>query len=233
MVPVGQHPILWHIMNIYAHQGFNDFVLALGYKSDVIKQYFLNYYTLNSDFSIDLSSGEIQYDRRHRTDWKVALAETGEATMTGGRLLRLQGRLAPHGTFMLTYGDGVANVDINALVKFHKSHGKLCTVTAIQPTGRFGTVEMKGDAVASFKEKAHAGEGWINGGFFVMEPGVFKYLENDATILERSPMEKLAKDGELMAYRHSGFWQCMDTVRDRQLLEEEWNSGRAPWHSWK
>jgi glucose-1-phosphate cytidylyltransferase len=233
MVNVGAHPILWHIMNIYGAQGFTDFVLALGYKAQVVKEYFLNYYALNSDFTIDLSSGEMKYEKTHRSNWRVSLVDTGDQTMTGGRLHRLEKHLRPHGTFMLTYGDGVANVDLQALVKFHKSHGKLCIVTAIQPTGRFGTIEMNGGKVESFKEKARSGEGWINGGFFVMEPNVFDYLDGDATILERTPMENLAKDGQLMAFQHEGFWQCMDTVRDRQLLESEWESGKAPWKTWK
>jgi glucose-1-phosphate cytidylyltransferase len=233
MVTVGPYPILWHIMSIYGHQGFNEFALAIGYKGDMIKDYFLNYHALNSDFEIDLKTGEKKFNNNSKEDWKVKLVDTGLNTMTGGRLLRLKNTLKSEGTFFLTYGDGVADIDLKALLKFHKSHGKLVTVTAVRPNARFGGLQIEGDKITQFKEKPQSGEGWINGGFFVMEPGVFDYLSNDETVLERDPLEKLAKNGQLMAYQHKGFWQCMDTMRDRQLLEDAWNSKSAPWKLWK
>ncbi len=233
MVTVGEHPILWHILNHYGHHGFQDFVLALGYKGDLIKQYFLNYYALNSDFRVDLSSGEVSYLKAGRRDWRVELIDTGERTMTAGRLRRLDALLRPHGTFMLTYGDGVSDVDLREVVKFHRSHGKLATVTAVRPSARFGGMAFGGDGrVTEFKEKPQTGEGWINGGFFVMEPGALDYMGGDDVMLETSPLERLSREGQLMAFRHPGFWQCMDTVRDRQLLEERWSSGKAPWKVW-
>lgn len=234
MVPVGGHPILWHILNIYAHHGFNDFVLALGYKGPLIKEYFLNYHALNSDLSIDLSSGEVRYEKPCRQNWKIQLIDTGESTLTGGRLLRLEPLLRKTGTFLLTYGDGVSNVDVRQVVDFHRSHRKLATVTAVRPAARFGTMNFAGNQVTEFKEKVQSGEGWINGGFFVFEPAVFDYLkQGDATVLEGDPLESLAKAGELMAFRHESYWQCMDTIRDQQLLEEHWRSGTAPWKVWK
>jgi glucose-1-phosphate cytidylyltransferase len=233
MVHVGSRPILWHIMNIYGAQGFKEFVLALGYKSEMIKEYFLNYSALNSDFTVDLATGKVmQENRLCRRDWKVRLVDTGEGTLTGGRVKRLEKLLRPEGTFMLTYGDGVSNVNIQKLLEFHRSHGKLVTVTAVRPNARFGGMQFDGDRVSHFKEKPQSGEGWINGGFFVIEPAFFDYLENDQTVLETSPMERLVADGELMAYRHDGFWQCMDTIRDRQLLEDLWSKGQAPWKIW-
>ncbi len=233
MVNVGPHPILWHIMNIYGSQGFNDFVLALGYKSQVIKEYFLNYYALSSDFTVDLASGQVKYDHAPRRNWQVKLVDTGEKTMTGGRVARLRDTLTPDGTFMMTYGDGVADVDLKKLLEFHKAHGKLATVTAVRPSARFGGMEFEGKKVKSFKEKPQTGEGWINGGFFVLEPGVFEYIDGDSTVFETSPMERLVRDGQMMAYQHEGYWQCMDTVRERQMLEELWTSGKAPWKLWK
>lgn len=233
MVTVGGRPILWHILNMYAHAGFKDFTLALGYKAEIVKEYFLNYRALNSDFSIDLASGEIAYHRQEKCDWKVQLIDTGDKTLTGGRLLRLKSVLAPTGTFFLTYGDGVSSLDIKKLLEFHRSHGKIATVTAVRPAARFGTMLFEQGRVTRFKEKVQSGEGWINGGFFVFEPQVFEYLQDgDQTVLEGLPLEKLAHDGELMAYAHEGYWQCMDTVRDRQLLEDHWNTGDAPWKSW-
>ncbi|MGE0617035.1 MAG: glucose-1-phosphate cytidylyltransferase [Bacteriovoracia bacterium] len=234
MVLVGERPMLWHIMSIYSAQGFNEFVLALGYLGDVIKEYFINYHALNSDFRVDLSNGEVSFiKKRCDRDWKVELVDTGENTMTGGRLLRLESYLKPHGTFMITYGDGVANVDLKKALAFHKAHGKLCTVTAVRPTARFGGMVFQDQQVTQFKEKPQSGEGWINGGFFIMEPGIFKYLKEDATVLEQAPLENLARDGQLMAYFHEGFWQCMDTIRERQLLEEKWATGKAPWKVWQ
>lgn len=230
MVTIGPHPMLWHIMRIFSYYNYNQFVLALGYKGEVIKEYFLNYHALRSDFSVDLSNGEIYFEKKPAENWKVQLVDTGENTMTGGRLLRLKNLLSPQGTFMLTYGDGVANINLEQLVRFHRSHGKLVTVTAVRPSPRFGGIVLEENRVAQFYEKSGLNEGWINGGFFVMEPGVFNYLKDDSCILEREPLEKLAQDGELMAYQHFDFWQCMDTVRDKQFLEELWEKGDAPWY---
>lgn len=210
MVTVGGHPMLWHIMNIYGAHGFDEFVLALGYKGEIIREYF----------------------REPRHGWKVDLVDTGEQSMTGGRLHRLERILRPQGTFMLTYGDGVADIDVRKLLGFHRSHGRLATVTAVRPPARFGSIAFKGDQVVEFKEKRQTDEGWINGGFFVFEPGVFDYLAGDATVLEGNPLEMLTKDGQLMAFRHSRFWQCMDTLRDRQLLEELWEGQSARWKIW-
>lgn len=234
MVDIGGLPILWHVMKIYSAQGFSDFILALGYKGQVIKDYFLNYHPLNSDVTVDLATGKVNFHQSDSEDWAVRMIDTGPDTMTGGRLLRLQHYLKNEGIFMLTYGDGVANVDLQALLKFHRSHGKLATVTAVRPPARFGEILFDGDRVAEFKEKPQAGGGWINGGFFIFEPGVFQYLEDDdQTILEKAPLERLAKDKQLMAYRHSGFWHCMDTVRDRNNLDSLWQNDRAPWKVWE
>lgn len=229
MVEIGGIPILVHIMRHYAKHGANEFVVALGYKGEVIKDYFINYHLRNSDLSINLGSGEIKYSRTLMEDWTVQLTDTGEKCMTGGRVHRLEKALRPGGTFMLTYGDGLSNVDVRALLEFHRKHGKLATVTAVHPPARFGTMVFDGAQVTSFKEKPQAGEGWINGGYFVFEPGVFDYLNGDATVLEKEPLENLARDGQLMAYKHTGFWQPMDTVRDRDVLNELWRAGSAPW----
>jgi len=228
MVPVGGHPMLWHVMNIFAAHGHKDFVLALGYKADVIKEYFLNYYSLNADFTVDLSNGSVTHHHASHVDWKVTLVDTGLSTMTGGRVRRLKSYLGNE-PFLMTYGDGVADVNIEKLADFHRSHGKLVTVTAVHPGARFGELEVKGDRVVSFQEKPQISQGWINGGYFVIEPEFFDLIAGDATILEREPLEQAAKMGELMAYRHDGFWQCMDTKRDRDLLENLWQSGKAPW----
>ncbi len=229
MVEIGGIPILVHIMRCYAAHRFTKFVVALGYKGEVVKDYFLNYHLRTSDLAIDLGTGKVDYSRRVVEDLAVELVDTGDKSMTGGRLHRLESRLRPHGTFMLTYGDGVSDVDITALVAFHRRHGKLATVTAVRPAARFGTMAFDGERVACFKEKPQASEGWINGGFFVFEPGVFDYLRGDDTVLEQDPLEKLARDGQLMAYKHQGFWQPMDTVRDRDVLNDLWRSGQAPW----
>ncbi len=229
MVTVGGHPMLWHIMNTYSAHGCHEFVLALGYKGELIKEYFLNYYALDSDLSVDLQTGKVENIRRSQRDWKVELIDTGEQPMTGGRLRRLESMLRPLGTFMLTYGDGVADMNIRQLLAFHRAHGKLATVTAVRPPARFGGITMNGDQVVEFKEKPQTGEGWINGGFFVFEAAVFDYLTGDETVLEGAPLENLTRDGQLMAFRHPGFWQCMDTLRDRQLLEQLWASNTAPW----
>ncbi|MFA4982115.1 MAG: glucose-1-phosphate cytidylyltransferase [Candidatus Omnitrophota bacterium] len=228
MVEIGGQPILWHIMNIYESYGHKEFVIALGCKAEIVKDYFLNYYNLQSDLTIKLKTGEVTASKAAAKDWVVDLVDTGLNTMTGGRLKRLRNILKGE-RFMMTYGDGLGNVDLKKLMAFHKSHGKIATVTAVRPAGRFGGMVFDGDRVKKFKEKAQLGEGWINGGFFVFEQGIFDYLEGDDTILEQDPLEDLARDGELMAYKHEGFWQCMDTLRDKQFLEELWSSGKAPW----
>jgi len=232
MVEIGGRPILWHIMKCYEHHGFNRFLLALGYKGEVIKDYFLNYHSRTSDLTLHLKSGRVDYSNTTAEDWHVQLVDTGARSMTGGRLKRLQRHLRDSGTFMLTYGDGLADVDIGALVAFHNRHGRLATVTAVRPPARFGTMCFDGDRVVEFMEKPQVGEGWINGGFFVFEPEVLDYIEGDHTVLEAEPLENLAKDGQLMAYKHEGFWHCMDTLRDRNYLEDVWRSGRAPWKRW-
>ncbi|ALO25997.1 MULTISPECIES: glucose-1-phosphate cytidylyltransferase [Leptospira] len=227
MVEIAGKPILWHIMKIYEHYGFGDFVLALGYKGEAIKDYFLNYHARMSDLTVSLKSGIVDYSNPTAEDWKVQLIDTGALTMTGGRLLRLKNHLKE--TFMVTYGDGVSDVDIQKLVSFHKSHGKLATVTAVRPPVRFGELSISGDQVIRFQEKPQAEEGWINGGFFVFEPEILNYIEDESTMLERAPLEKLAKLGQLMSFRHPGYWQCMDTLRDKQTLEELWLQNKAPW----
>ena len=219
MVEIGGYPILWHIMKGYAHYGFSEFVIALGYKGDFIKDFFLTFDRWHKDVHIDYATGEVSYTHRERLDWKLDLVDTGEETDTGGRLKRLEHLLRPHGTFMLTYGDGVANVDVHKLLEYHRSHGKPATMTAVRPPARFGTIQFDEDQVSAFTEKPQAGEGWINGGFFVFEPEVFDYLESDETVLERDMLEQLAGEGNLMSYRHEGFWHCMDTLRDRNRLE--------------
>jgi glucose-1-phosphate cytidylyltransferase len=229
MVTVGGRPILWHIMKTYASFGYNDFHLALGYKAEVIKEYFLNYRTLNADFTVDLANGEIKSHQTDEIDWKVTLIQTGLKSMTGGRVKRMQPFIGKE-TFLLTYGDGVANIDIRALVEFHKRHGKMVTISAVHPGARFGELEMDGDQVTSFHEKPQTRQGWINGGYFVIEPEFFDLIDGDNTILEKAPLEKAAEMGELMSFKHNGFWQCMDTKRDRDNLEELWNSGEAHWN---
>jgi glucose-1-phosphate cytidylyltransferase len=231
MVPIGGHPVLWHIMNIYASQGFNEFVVALGYKSSVVKEYFLNFYSLNADFTVDLASGAITYRNRPAVDWKVTLVDTGLNTMTGGRVSRVRQYLDGE-PFMLTYGDGVANVDLQALLGFHQARNSMVTVTTVRPAARFGELDLDGDTVVSFKEKPQTAQGWINGGFFVAQPEFLDLIDGDMTVLEREPLERAAASGRLSAYRHEGFWQCMDTVRDRNYLEELWTSDKAPWKTW-
>ena len=227
MVEVGGKPILWHIMKIYENYGFNNFTLALGYKGEVIKDYFINYHAHSSDLAINLKNGEISFSNQVSEDWNVSLINTGISSMTGGRLLRLRDKLKV--TFMLTYGDGVSDVNLQELLKFHKSHGKIATVTAVIPSARFGGMHVDDGKVLNFKEKPQSGSGWINGGFFIFEPSIFDYLDDDTTVLEHKPMEKLVNDGELMAYQHHGYWQCMDTIRDRESLQEICDSGNASW----
>ena len=233
MVEIGGKPMLWHIMNIYSAHNVNEFIIALGYKGEVIKEYFLNFYAFNNDMSLDLSCGHVNVYEGNQPGWKLHLVDTGQRTQTGGRIRRLKEWLGDDETFMLTYGDGVADIDIDALRRFHESHGKLATVTIVRPPARFGGVALDSDRVLQFKEKPQTGEGWINGGFFVLNRKVIDFIDGDETIWERSPLERLAKDGELMAYRHSGFWQPMDTLRERHLLENLWESGEAPWKVWK
>lgn len=229
MVTIGGKPILWHIMERFAKFNHKDFYLALGYKAQIIKEYFLNYRALNSDFTVNLSNGDVIPHQVEEVDWKVALMDTGLSSMTGGRVKRLKEHIGNE-TCFLTYGDGVANVDIDKLLAFHREHGKLVTVSAVHPGARFGELEMDGHKVTSFKEKPQAGQGWINGGFFVIEPGFFDYIEGDSTILEKEPLERAAENNELRAYLHDSFWHCMDTKRDRDMLEDLWSSGNPPWH---
>ena len=228
MVSIGGKPILWHIMNIYARFGYKDFYIALGYKAEVIKEYFLNYRTLNSDFTVDLSNGNLVAHQQDLVDWQVTLVDTGLDSMTGGRVKRLKDFIGDE-PFLLTYGDGVADIDIDALVRFHRSHGKMATVSAVHPGARFGELEIQNHVVTSFKEKPQTSQGWINGGYFVLEPAFFDLIKGDDTILEKEPLEQIAQMGELMSYQHEGFWQCMDTKRDRDALEELWQSDQAPW----
>ena len=232
MVEIGGRPILWHIMNIYGAHGIDEFVVALGYKGEVVKQYFLNFYAVNSDLTIDLRTGGQTIHDGARPDWRVHLVNTGMATQTGGRVKRLRHWLSDDETFLLTYGDGVADVNITELVDFHRSHGRLATVTIVKPPARFGRIGFDGDHVTTFREKAEDSEGWINGGFFVLNARALNYIDGDATIWEREPIERLAKDGELMAYRHYGFWSCMDTMKEKAMLEELWASGAPPWKTW-
>jgi glucose-1-phosphate cytidylyltransferase len=231
MVEVGGKPILWHILNIYAAHGFREFVLALGYKGESVKEYFLNFYALNNDLTVDLAAGQTQVHAGNQPAWKVHLVDTGPTTQTGGRIRWLRSYLAD-GTFMLTYGDGVADIDLGKLLAFHRGHGKLATVTAVRPPSRFGSFLLEDNRIARFEEKPQTGEGWINGGFFVLEPGIFDYLDGNETVWERGPMERLAADGQLMAFQHGGFWQAMDTLREKRVLEELWASGHAPWKVW-
>jgi glucose-1-phosphate cytidylyltransferase len=233
MIEIGGRPILWHIMKHYSHYGFDDFTIALGYKGEYIKRYFTDYAHLEKNLTISLSQGRVEWldSERDHENWTVRLIDTGFATMTGGRVKRLRNHMG-NDTFMLTYGDGVSNVDLDALVEFHKSHGKLATMTVVRPPARFGHMVLDGDVVLEFDEKPQTGEGWINGAFFVLEPGIFDYIANDDTFWERQPLENLAKDGELRAFRHSGFWQCMDTLRDKKLLETLWENDEAAWKVW-
>lgn len=227
MVPIGGKPILWHIMQTYSHFGHKDFYIALGYKAEVVKEYFLNYHAFNADFTVDLASGNISPHQTDPADWKVTLVNTGDESMTGGRVKRLQ-KFIGNETFMLTYGDGLADIDLDALLKFHRGHGKMITISAVRPAARFGELEIEAQKVKSFKEKPQMQQGWINGGFFIIEPEFFDLIEGDSTLLEREPLEHAAKLGELMAYCHDGFWHCMDTKRDHDLLESIWLKG-APW----
>jgi glucose-1-phosphate cytidylyltransferase len=232
MIEIGGKPLLWHILKTYSHHGVNDFIICCGYKGYVIKEYFANYFLHMSDVTFDMASNEMTVHQRHAEPWKVTLVDTGEASMTGGRLRRVRSYLASEEAFFFTYGDGLADVDIPALLAFHKSRGTLATVTATVPPGRFGALGIRDGQVQSFQEKPAGDSGMINGGFFVLSPKVIDLIEGDATIWEREPMERLAASGQLSAYLHQGFWQPMDTLRDKLQLEELWASGRAPWKVW-
>lgn len=232
MLEIGDYPILWHIMKMYAYYGYREFFIALGYKGSVIKRYFLDYHSLQRNMTIDLANGKTEFGDNEPEDWKVHLIDTGQNSMTGGRVKRLEKYLRDD-TFMVTYGDGVCDVDIRELIKFHKSHGKIATVTAVRPPARFGELIIKDDLNARFSEKPQTHDGWINGGFLVFEPEVFNYLEGDESILEIDALERLANEDQLAAYRHNGFWQCMDTLRDKRQLEKAWHDGNPPWKVWE
>jgi len=232
MVEIGGMPILWHIMKMYSAHGFNDFVVCLGYKGYVVKEYFANYFLHKSDVTIDMTDNSIKVHDSQAEPWKITLVDTGNESMTGGRIKRIQPHVGNE-PFMLTYGDGVSDVNIGKLVEFHKSHGKICTVTSVQPSGRFGALNLdENQSVKSFLEKPKGDGAWINGGFFVCQPEVFNYIQGDSTIFEKEPMEKIAADGEMKAFNHSGFWKPMDTLRDKHELEEDWATNQAKWKIW-
>lgn len=232
MIEIGGKPILWHIMKLYSNYGFNDFIVCLGYKGYFIKEWFANYSLHMSDVTIDMQSGNINVHQNYAEPWKVTLIDTGDNTMTGGRVKRIKDYVGDD-TFMLTYGDGVSDINIKKLLEFHKNHGKAATITAVQPTGRYGALDLDdNDSVIAFEEKPKGDGAWINGGFFVLEPNIFNYIDGDGIILEREPLEGLAADSDLVAYKHAGFWQPMDTLRDKKHLEELWINGNAPWKKW-
>lgn len=232
MAEIGERPILWHIMRIYSHYGFNDFVICAGYKSYMIKEYFHNFWLHNCDITFDMAEHKTEIHHDDNLPWRVTIVDTGDATMTGGRLKRVRDYVGDE-TFMLTYGDGVADIDINELVAFHRNHGKQATLTAVQPLGRFGALDLDdAGAIRKFREKPRGDDDWINGGFFVLEPSIFDRIEGDSTIFEGYPLESVAEEGELIAFPHAGFWQPMDTLRDKRHLEDLWNSGQAPWKAW-
>ncbi|HEX9842556.1 MAG TPA: glucose-1-phosphate cytidylyltransferase [bacterium] len=232
MVEIGGRPILWHIMKIYAAHGINEFIICLGYKGYMIKEYFSNYRLHMSDVTIDIGNNRMEVHQTTAEDWRVTLIDTGEETMTGGRLKRIRPYLNEGEPFCMTYGDGVGDIDITALLAFHRSHNKPATLTATQPPGRFGSLRVKGHDITSFVEKPDGDQSWINGGFFVVEPSVLGYVEGDDTIWERAPLERLAAEGNIAAYKHTGFWLPMDTLRDKMQLEQLWQSGKAPWKVW-
>ena len=233
MIEVGGMPVLWHIMKEYTRYGYREFIICAGYKQEVIKKWFADYFIYNSDITFDFSQGnQMTVHNSYTEDWKVTIVDTGLNTMTGGRIKRVKFYIGNE-TFMMTYGDGVADIDIGKLVETHRKHGKLATLTAVQPEGRFGVMDMEGDQIKSFREKSQTDVNWINGGYMVLEPEVLDYIEGDETSFEREPLEQLAQEGQLMSYRHKGFWRCMDTLQDKQRLEELWNSGNAPWKTWE
>jgi glucose-1-phosphate cytidylyltransferase len=231
MIDIGGKPILWHIMKTYSHYGFNDFIICAGYKGYIIKEYFYNYFIHNSDLTIDLISGNVTHIHKSGSEpWKVTVVDTGLNTMTGGRIKRIREYI--DGPFMMTYGDGVSNVNISELVSFHEAHGKIGTLTATKPDGRFGTLDLDNDRINDFREKKRTDVGWVNGGFMVLNPDIFDYLQDDSTVFENEPLESISREAELMAFKHSGFWQPMDTQRDKKHLEDLWNNDRAPWKIW-
>ena len=231
MVEIGGNPIIWHVMKHYERYGHTDFSIALGYKGEYIKRWMKDFSSFHGSMTVKTGSGEVTLHDEHSVDWTVNLVDTGATTATGGRIKRLKPWVGNE-TFMLTWGDGVSDVDLDALLKFHRSHGKLATLTTVRPPARFGHLEFEGDRVIEFAEKPQTAEGWINGAFFVLEPEIFDYIEGDDTQWEKEPLEKLAADGQLMAYRHTSFWQCMDTIRDKKLLEKLWQEGNPPWKTW-
>ena len=232
MVEIGGRPILWHIMKLYSHYGINEFIICAGYKGYIIKEYFANYFLHMSDVTFDMKENEMQVHQRNAEPWKVTLINTGESTLTGGRLRRVADYVKSDEAFCFTYGDGISDIDISALINFHQKHKKLATITAVQPPGRYGSLDIQNDLVNKFIEKPRGDGGWINGGFFVLSPKCIDYIENDQSSWEGNPLEKLAKEAELGAFMHKGFWQPMDTLRDKNLLEELWDSGHAPWKKW-
>jgi glucose-1-phosphate cytidylyltransferase len=232
MVEIGGRPILWHIMKIFAHHGLREFLIALGYKGEAIKRFFLDYHTLNGSMSVNLSTGAIESREKGCEDWLIHLIETGDQSQTGGRIKRLESYVEGD-TFMVTYGDGVADVNIKELLAFHRSHGRRATITAVHPPARYGELIFERDMIARFTEKPQTGEGWISGGFLVFEPEVLKYLKDDNSVLEKDALERLAAEGQLVAYKHNGFWQCMDTLRDKRQLEAAWATGNPPWKVWE
>jgi len=232
MVEIGNRPILWHIMMHFYHYGLDDFIIGLGYKGDAIKRYMLDYSSLNANLKINFKTGNIKSYGGYIPEWKVELVDTGIKTLTGGRIKRLQSLLG-NSTFILAWGDGLSDINMNDLIAFHQSHGKIASLVAVRPPARFGHIEMNGNRVSEFSEKPQTKEGWINGGYFVLEPSVFDYIEDDETQWEKEPLHNLAKDGQLMAYYHESFWQCMDSLRDKNMLNSLWNSGNAPWATWE
>lgn len=232
MVEIGGKPILWHIMKIYAHYGYKDFIIALGYKGEYIKKYMVDFCNLSNDLTVSMKTGKVQQHNGNTYDWTVQLIDTGLKTQTGGRIKRLAPYIGQE-TFLLTWGDGVSDVDISKLLAFHKAHGKLATMTAVRPPARYGYLNLDGDRIVEFSEKPQTREGWINGAFFVLEPGIFNFIDNDNTQFEKEPLENLAREGQLMAYKHTSFWQCMDTLREKYILENYWQSANPPWKLWE
>lgn len=231
MIEIGGRPLLWHLMHSFSVYNYNEFIVALGYKSDVIKRYFLHFSELHSNLEINLANGTVDTEQNHQEDWKISLNDTGRETMTGGRLLRLRDRIKD--TFIFTYGDGLTNIDINKLVEFHKSHGKLATVTAVKPVSRYGLLRLSDNyQVSSFSEKPDYGNELVNGGYFVLEPEVIDFIDGDNTVWEREPCERLVREGQMMAYHHTGFWQCVDTLHELRLLRQLWDTGKADWKTW-
>lgn len=233
MVEIGGKPILWHIMNIYSCQGIKEFIIALGYKGEIVKEYFLNYYAINNDISVDLGTGETTIHDGNQPDWKIHLVDTGLYTQTGGRLKRLRPWLEDDETFLFTYGDGVADLDLHALLRFHEAHGRLATVTTVRSPARFGRIVFDENRITEFYEKPDTAQGWINGGYFVLNTGALDYIEGDETIWERDPVQSLAHDGQLVGYKHYGFWSCMDTLKEKRMLEAMWEEGEAAWRIWE